>query len=390
MISSAASASATDMYRQRPLVVRERPRPSRRTPRARSDGSGSPRQVDPWPGPRSEVESSRPVVTCEPAPDRAQPWAAAGRAAASSRRRIGVPPTWRAGSTKRTSGKAAAEPRPPRAREPALEERPLGAVVGQLQRATDRRPPPPTGGSSRRSRSAAGGVEVRVPVERPVRRPARRSSPARPPILRPSPPRPPRFSSTTGDGSIAERAGGTARRSGPSPWRPTMAPRRAGPRSPPGSGTARPVRVASVRSTRARPSSIRAASQRRAVLVLEQHEVARCVDACLASGVVEQHQRQQPGRLGLVGEQRDDDPCQPDRLRTQLAPDERVARRRRVPLVEDQIQHLAGRHRAARAGARAAGPGTGSRRRGSCAWPGRGAGRASVRGRGTRGRSRAS
>ena len=53
---------------------------------------------------------------------------------------------------------------------------------------------------------------------------------------------------------------------------------------------------------------------------------------------MQQHQRQQPGRLGFIGEERDHDPCQADRLGAQLTPDQRVARRRRVALVEDEVQ----------------------------------------------------
>ncbi len=56
--------------------------------------------------------------------------------------------------------------------------------------------------------------------------------------------------------------------------------------------------------------------------------------------VVEQHECQQPGGLRLVGEQRDHGPCQPDRLGTQLAPDQGIARRRRVALVVDEVEDL--------------------------------------------------
>ena len=78
----------------------------------------------------------------------------------------------------------------------------------------------------------------------------------------------------------------------------------------------------------------------RAVLVLEQHEVAALADAGIAPGVMEQHQRQQPGRLGLVGEQRDHDPCQADRLGAQLAADQRIARGRGVALVEHEVEDV--------------------------------------------------
>ena len=64
----------------------------------------------------------------------------------------------------------------------------------------------------------------------------------------------------------------------------------------------------------------------RPVLVLQQDELAAGTDARLTPRVVQEHERQQPGRLGLIGEQRDDGPCQPDRLGAELAPDQRIAR----------------------------------------------------------------
>ena len=76
-----------------------------------------------------------------------------------------------------------------------------------------------------------------------------------------------------------------------------------------------------------------------AILVVEQDQLACRSDTRLASGVVEEHEGQQSGRLGLIGEQRHHGPCQPDRLGAQLAPDERITRGGRIPLVEDEIQH---------------------------------------------------
>ena len=59
-----------------------------------------------------------------------------------------------------------------------------------------------------------------------------------------------------------------------------------------------------------------------------------------APGVVEEHEREEPERLRLVGHQRDEDPPEPDRLRAQLATHERLARRRPVALVEDEVEDL--------------------------------------------------
>ena len=59
---------------------------------------------------------------------------------------------------------------------------------------------------------------------------------------------------------------------------------------------------------------------------------------------MQQHQRQQPERLRLVGHQRAQQPREPDRLGAQLAAHQRVARGRGVALVEDQVQRR--QHRA--------------------------------------------
>ena len=76
-----------------------------------------------------------------------------------------------------------------------------------------------------------------------------------------------------------------------------------------------------------------------AILLLEQHEVAVRADPRLAPRVVEEHQREQPGRLRLVGQQQVDDPGEPDRLRREVLAHDRVARGRGVALVEDQVEH---------------------------------------------------
>ena len=70
----------------------------------------------------------------------------------------------------------------------------------------------------------------------------------------------------------------------------------------------------------------------RAVLVLEEHERAVCVDPSLPPRVVQQHQREQPVRFRLVRHQHREDLPEPDRLLAELA-----ARRRPVALVEDQV-----------------------------------------------------
>jgi hypothetical protein len=53
---------------------------------------------------------------------------------------------------------------------------------------------------------------------------------------------------------------------------------------------------------------------------------------------VEEHGRKEAERLGLIGHEVDEDPGEPDRLAGELGPDEGVAGRRLVTLVEDEVE----------------------------------------------------
>jgi hypothetical protein len=55
--------------------------------------------------------------------------------------------------------------------------------------------------------------------------------------------------------------------------------------------------------------------------------------------VLQQHQRQQPGGLRFVRQQLVHDAGEPDRLGGEVLAHERVARRRGVALVEDEVEH---------------------------------------------------
>ena len=50
------------------------------------------------------------------------------------------------------------------------------------------------------------------------------------------------------------------------------------------------------------------------VLVVEQHDLAVLVDARLAPRIVQQHEGEEPGRLGLVGHEPPRQPGESDRL----------------------------------------------------------------------------
>ena len=76
----------------------------------------------------------------------------------------------------------------------------------------------------------------------------------------------------------------------------------------------------------------------RAVLIVEQHELAVFVDACGTARVVQQHQREQARDLGVVGHQAVQQSPQADRLGAQLAAHQPIAGGGEPALVEDQVQ----------------------------------------------------
>ena len=75
-----------------------------------------------------------------------------------------------------------------------------------------------------------------------------------------------------------------------------------------------------------------------AVLLLEQHEIAFGRDPRLAPRVVQEHEGEQPGDLGVLGEAGVHEPGETDRLAAQVVAFEVVARGRGVALVEDQVE----------------------------------------------------
>ena len=81
-----------------------------------------------------------------------------------------------------------------------------------------------------------------------------------------------------------------------------------------------------------------------AVLVGERDERTVGAGAGAAARVGEQHQREQPGHLAVVGERALDLAHQADRLAREIGTLELVARGRGVPLVEDEVEDM--QHRA--------------------------------------------
>ena len=81
-----------------------------------------------------------------------------------------------------------------------------------------------------------------------------------------------------------------------------------------------------------------------AILLGEGDQFPARAGARRAPGLGQQHQRQQPGHLGIAGQQPAQPAGQPDRLTGQIRAGQLVTLGRRVPLVEDQVQHV--QHRA--------------------------------------------
>jgi hypothetical protein len=77
-----------------------------------------------------------------------------------------------------------------------------------------------------------------------------------------------------------------------------------------------------------------------AVLLGHRDRFPGWAGACRAAGVGEQHQRQQPGHLGVAGQQPVQDAGQPDRLDGQVRADQPGARGGGIALGEDQVQRV--------------------------------------------------
>ena len=76
------------------------------------------------------------------------------------------------------------------------------------------------------------------------------------------------------------------------------------------------------------------------VLLAERHQLAVRVGARRPACVRQQHQREQPGDLGVVRQHAVQRPGQPDRLPGQLDALQRGARGGGVALIEDQVQDV--------------------------------------------------
>ena len=81
----------------------------------------------------------------------------------------------------------------------------------------------------------------------------------------------------------------------------------------------------------------RAGVPARAVLVGQRDVAPVAADAGVAARVVDEHERQQAGGLGVVGHQLGEQAPEADRLRAQLGAHQAVAGAGRVALVEDEV-----------------------------------------------------
>ncbi len=77
------------------------------------------------------------------------------------------------------------------------------------------------------------------------------------------------------------------------------------------------------------------------ILLFEDDQVAAVIRPRIPPRIMQQHEREKPTHLRrrLRSHQRLHQPAKTDRLRAQIATHERIAPRRRVPFVEDQVDH---------------------------------------------------
>ena len=85
---------------------------------------------------------------------------------------------------------------------------------------------------------------------------------------------------------------------------------------------------------------VEAGTGRQSAAPLERSRRDGRTDAGGSAGMVQEHEGSQAARLGLVGEQFDEQPAKPDRLATKIRPQVRFCLGRRVAFVEDEVNSL--------------------------------------------------
>ncbi len=76
----------------------------------------------------------------------------------------------------------------------------------------------------------------------------------------------------------------------------------------------------------------------RAVLVRQQHHLARCIEPRFGPREIELHQDEQAEHLGLVRHEGCDQACQPERVIGNIAPHRNLGAAAQVTLVEHQVE----------------------------------------------------
>ena len=150
-----------------------------------------------------------------------------------------------------------------------------------------------------------------------------------------------------------------------------------------GAGAAQAQRAVELRAALGERAGVPA----RAVLVGQGDVAAVAGHARVAARVVDEHERQQPGGLGVVGHELREQAAEADRLDAQLGAHQAVAGAGGVALVEDEVDD--GEHAGQAIGhlGVAGDPVGDAARPRSCAWRARGAGPSSARAPGRRARS---
>src|SRR5437868_11704512 len=79
----------------------------------------------------------------------------------------------------------------------------------------------------------------------------------------------------------------------------------------------------------------------RAILIFKENKFASFIQACIAAGIVKQHQREEPGGFGrrFGRHQASDEPAKTNRFRGEISANEALAAGGCVAFVEDQINY---------------------------------------------------
>src|SRR5690606_1059209 len=90
----------------------------------------------------------------------------------------------------------------------------------------------------------------------------------------------------------------------------------------------------------------RSAAPERAILILKQDDFAILIQPCWRACMLEQHQRNKPHQFRLAWKHPQQQVAEPDCLLAQRLTNMRIATARRIPLIEEEVDHRRNRREA--------------------------------------------